>query len=364
MSTDGRKQPSIDLRSDMACDPGMVVFLSSAFAFSSALFSAVELGVFDRLERGSCTLVELANELGLPVDALERLVVLLHSIGLVERDDDGRYRNAGVAAQMLTTSSPHSLAPFLLHQQRHMYPLFEHLTDALRTGEPQVGRLGFAGPVEADDRGGYASLARSPADNRLFLAAMNAVAVGVGRVIAERVDFSAIRTLLDFGGGGGQVALELAEATPHLDITIVDTPEVCAFAEEMIAGKGLHGRVHTCAGDFLGELPATLVPADAVLLGGVLADWGPTQRRVLLANARTRLVPGGLLLVSETLLDPSNSGPVLPALLSLAMLVATRGKNFTPAEVLAMLEEAGFVGGRVISNRELGVRDLVLANRP
>ncbi|MBC8067926.1 MAG: methyltransferase domain-containing protein [Deltaproteobacteria bacterium] len=364
MSHGGRKQPSIDLRSDMACDPGMVVFLSSAFACSSALFTAVELGVFDRLEHEPDTLEGLSSELGLPVHALERLMVLLHSLGLVERDDDAHYRNAAVASQLLTQASPRSLVPFLLHQQRHMYPLFEHLSEAVRTGGPQVQRLAFASALDADDRGSYTSLARSPADNRLFLAAMNAVAVDVGRVIAERVDLSTIRTLLDFGGGGGQIAIELAEAAPHLDITIVDAPEVCAFADEVIAGKGLASRVHTCAGDFLGELPASLVPADAVLLGGVLADWGPEQRRVLLANARTRLVPGGLLLVSETLLDPTNSGPVLPALLSLAMLVATRGKNFTPQEVLAMLDEAGLVGGRVISNRELGVRDLVLANRP
>jgi SAM-dependent methyltransferase len=365
MTTDGRTIPSIDLRSDIACDPDLLVFLSSAFALSSALFSAVELGVFDQLERGPMTLPQLAAELGLPSHALERLLVLLHSLGLVSRDDHERYHNAAVASALLTEGAPRSLRPFLLHQQRHMYPLFEHLSEALRTGEPQVDRWSFAGPAEPDasDRGGYASLARSPSDQRLFLAAMNAVAVDVGRVIAERVELGSIRSLLDFGGGGGQVAMELAEAAPHLHVTIVDTPEVCAFAEQAIAARKLSSRVHTCAGDFLGELPSSLGPADAVLLGGVLADWDADQRKVLLAHAHSRLVPGGQLLVSETLLDEGNSGPVLPALLSLAMLVGTRGKNFRPSEVLAMLDAAGFVHPRVVSNRDRGVRDLVVATR-
>ncbi len=363
MSEAERKQASFDLRAHLRCDAGTLMLLSSGFALSSALFSAVELGLFDRLEDAPLGLEELAERIGGPTAALERLVVLLHALGLLERDPQQRYRNSPLAAATLTSAAPQSLRPFLLHQQRHMYPLFEHLTDALLTGGAQTHRWTFADPKGRPDRAGYADLARSPEDTRLFLGAMNAVARGVGTAIAERAELGTARRLLDLGGGGGQIALELVAALPGLEVTIVDGEEACRYADEVVAAHGLTARVHTRVGDFLGELPADLDGADAILLGGVLADWDEAQRRVLLAQAHRCLVPGGQLLVSETLLDDANDGPVLPALLSLAMLVGTRGKNFTADELCTMLAEAGFEQPRVISNRDLGVRDLVIAVR-
>src|SRR5262249_52443592 len=142
-----------------------------------------------------------------------------------------------------------------------------------------------------------------------------------------------------------------------------DYPQACSFADEVISAQGLSGRITTITGDFL-NLPPGLELVDAVLLGGVLADWDPEQRKQLLANAKRCLRSRGRLLVSETLLDDSNDGPLLPALLSLTMLVGARGKNFTPTEVRTMLDAAGFIDVRVITNREFGVRDLVVAQKP
>jgi 3-hydroxy-5-methyl-1-naphthoate 3-O-methyltransferase len=365
MVDSSRQTPSFDLRAKLRCDPDSIAFLSSAYALSAALFSAVELGVFDRLENERLSLQQLADQLQLPPRALERLVVLLHALGLVDRDSEGRYGNAAVSTELLTSCGASSVRPFLLHQQRHMYALFGHLTHAIRVSGPQAWRWAFDGecgddPARADT---YDAFARSATEGRLFLEAMNAMAVGVGDVIAKRVDFQGIRTLLDFGGGGGQIDVELARCAPHLEITIVDHPYACDFAEAFVARHGLSTRIRTISADFLAPLPVTLGPVDAVLLGGVLADWDEPRRSAILANARKCLAPGGTLLVSETLLDDSNDGPLLPALLSLVMLVAAHGKNFTPTELERELRRAGFLDVAFYSNRTLGVRDLVTAVR-
>jgi len=355
-----RMTPHIDLRANLHVEPDLLLFLSGAYMISAALFSAVELGVFDDLERSPKSLAELASALGVPASALDRLLVVLHSLGLVEHDETGRHRNRPTASALLVRSSATNMCSFLLHQQRHIYPLYGHLSAALRSGHPQTSRWSFA--VGSDDRDGYQTMIRAPEECRLFLEAMNTAAAGVGDVIAARVDFSQIRTLLDFGGGGGQIAIELARKIPQLSIRILDTPQACAFAGEVIAHHDLGERVSTVTADFLGDLPG-LEPVDAVLLGGVLADWDAEQRQVLLRNAHRCLRPGGTLLVSETLLDETNDGPLLPALLSLTMLVGARGKNFTPSEITDIVRDAGFSDVRVFHNRRHGVRDLVVATR-
>ena len=109
--------------------------------------------------------------------------------------------------------------------------------------------------------------------------------------------------------------------------------------------------------DFTKPFPAgTRDPADAVLLSAILADWGPEERARILANAAVLLRPGGLLLVSETLLDEDRTGPLLPALLSLVMLAAMPGDSFTFSELRTVLEEAGFSVLAHHSHREAGRR--------
>ena len=55
-------------------DPSPVIDLIDAFRRSKAMFTAVRLGIFDRLEREPAELAELASSLPANPDALERLL--------------------------------------------------------------------------------------------------------------------------------------------------------------------------------------------------------------------------------------------------------------------------------------------------
>lgn len=359
-----RSRPQFDIRGKIACDAEAIGWLASGYAVSAALFSAVELGVFDRLKEEPRTVSALAEVLDTSIDGLERLLVLLHALGLVDRDGDQRYHNAPVAAHLLVRTAEPSLWPLLLHQQRHAYTLFGHLSDAIRSGEPQTFHWPFAGAsARVDGSDTYDLLSRSPAEYRLFLAGMDAAATGLGDVIAAQVSFEHVRRLADFGGGGGGVAIALARAVPELEVVIVDRNEACRVADERVAAAGLAERIHTLEGDFREPLPA-LGTVDAVLLGGVLADWDEADRRRLLATACHALRPGGQVIVSEPLLDDDNEGPVFPAIVSLMMLLGTRGRAFRARDLEAELRDAGFEEIAVHRNKKLGVRDVVVAKRP
>ena len=336
--------------------------IGGSYALSAILLSAVELNIFDRLIDAPKTCEQIASEIQASVDGLERLAIALTAMGLLARDSQGKYQNTIPSTTWLTTKSPQSMNSSLLFHKR-CYDLFGNLTAVIKSGKQQAIT---ATPLSTFDRANdyYSELAQHPEDYFIFLEAMNQSSVGIGSALAHSVDFSKIQQVIDLGAGGGQVALELAQTVPHLSIKMVDLPIACQFLQQRISTQSLEHRVECIPGSLLDDLSQKLAPADAVILSGVLADWGVTDRIQILHHASNLLKPGGMLLVSETLFDETKTGPLQPAILSLCMLLAMQGNNFTPSEIKSMLDDAGFIEIRFCLKNETGVRDLIVAHKP
>ncbi|MBN1206158.1 MAG: methyltransferase domain-containing protein [Myxococcaceae bacterium] len=354
----------IDLRGQpVPCTAATLQLLTCAPLLGSVLGAALDVQLFDHLAARPLGAEELAARAGLSVEGTRRLLTALVALGLIEQLEGPRFRNGALAAAALTREGEDSLVPLLLHQRRHVDSLFAHLGQAVRTGQTQLEHWPFVDPSRpAGDP--YTELARRPEEYALLMRAMDIASRGVGRLLAEQVDFTQVRRLVDLGGGGGQMALELAQAVPHLSIELVDTPPARAYASERIARAGLAGRIRCTTADLRSELAGTLEPADVILMSGVLSDFVAAERARILARVVSLLRPGGLLLISETLFRSERKGPLLPALLSLFMLLSTGGDNFTPEEMKEMLLAAGLVDIRFFFNGERGLRDLTVAQRP
>jgi SAM-dependent methyltransferase len=334
------------------------------YAMSAILGAAAELSLFDHLEqpRDAAALAELVGARN--PSGVARLCGALCALGLVERDAEGRFSARPAALQLLRTDREGSLHPVLLYTHRNFAPLMARLTDAVRRVEPQHQAWSFAS-ADASEAHYYSELARHPGEYDVFLKTMDLFAVGVGTSIAQSVDLRDVRTLIDLGGGSGRVALELLAAAPHLTIELIDVPMACRMATQRAAEASVQGRFVATAGDFAEPLPGSaLGPADAVLLSAILADWAPAVQAQILANAAALLRPGGLLLVSETLLADDRTGPLMPAILSLFMLASMTGDSFTLPELRALLQDAGFVAVEHHPPRKPGGRDLLLARTP
>jgi predicted O-methyltransferase YrrM len=341
--------------------PDTLQLLACGSMLSSVLYAALDLGVFDELEREPASPTVLGERLAASSEGVSRLLSALSALGLVQPGDDGTVRNHPLTSAVLVSGASASIVPLLAYQRDHAASLFGRLPVALRTGEPQISHWAFASGAPSGDP--YAELDRCPEEYERMLTAMDIASRGVGRAIAEDVDLSRVERLVDLGGGGGQVAIELAEALPHLRIDLVETPFARDCAHERVRRAGLAERIRCVAGDLRADFAAGVEPAGAVLLSGVISDFGASQRRTILCNAASLLPEGGLLLVSETLFNGQRNGPLLPALLSLFMLLSTGGDNFTPRQMEAMLVEGGFSDIRFVFNGAKGLRDLVVAER-
>jgi 2-polyprenyl-3-methyl-5-hydroxy-6-metoxy-1,4-benzoquinol methylase len=153
--------------------------------------------------------------------------------------------------------------------------------------------------------------------------------------VPEAVSFDGVRTVVDVGGGIGQLLSLVLAAAPEATGILVDREEVIEAAAKYLARQGLLDRCSLRAGDFTGELPAG---ADVYLLARVLHDWDDQMCERILRACRDAMPPHGRLLVIERPIPAS-----LAILWDLHMMVNNvGGRERTTAEYHDLLRKAGF----------------------
>lgn len=314
-------------------DAQLVLDLMDAFRRSKAMFAAVSLGIFDRLEMSPAGTRELSAEKKCHPGALERLLDTCVALDLLGRQGE-RYRNLPVAARYLCQDSPDTLAGYILYSNQILYSLWGHLEDAVREGASRWEQT-FGGKTSL-----FEGLFATEESKRDFLQAMH----GMGRLsspsVVASVDLSSFRRLCDVGGATGHLAMAACSRYPGLQATVFDLPEVAPQARRFIAAAGWAERIGVQEGDFFRD---PLPPADLYALGRILHDWSEEKITFLLEKIYRQLPDAGGLLVCEKILNPGKDGPLNANLQSLNMLVLTEGgQERTAAEYESLLARAGF----------------------
>ena len=314
-------------------DPASVIDLIDAFRRSKAMFTAVRLGVFDRLERGPDNLDTLAADLAANPDALERLLDGCVGLGLLEKLAGHRYANAAVARAYLCRSSPNAMIGYILYSDEVLFRMWANLEDAVREGSHRWRQtFGTDGPL-------FDQFFSNPESMRTFLLGMHGFGVLSSPSVVAAFDLSRFHKLVDLGGATGHLAVAACERYSQLRAAVFDLPPVVEFAREQVRLSPAADRIDFVPGDFF---TADLPEADLYAVGRILHDWSEDKIRRLIRKIFERLPAGGGLLIAEKLLAPDKSGPTAAHMQSLNMLICTEGKERTLAEYSALLQEAGF----------------------
>jgi len=322
------------------------------FISSQAFASAHDLGAFDALTLEPATVDEIARRIDIRPVACRRLLMLLVSLGLVERDGD-RFWNSD-AGELCSSRSAVKLGPN--SRINPFYAMAGHLTDALREYSPRWQQT--LGVTAAD---AFAGLYADPARLRDFADLMNAISVPQGYLLAEQFDFGPHRCIMDVAGGPGGQSIAIGAIHTHLRGIITDLEPVCVVARENIAAAGVTDRFTAVAADLIqGPYPAG---ADVILLGHILHDWSDEVSGTILRNCAAALPAGGTLLISESVLDDDFSGSKLAHIKDLIMLLANESgaRERSEGEYRGLLDAAGFDVTSVI--RLDAPRDLLVARK-
>jgi hypothetical protein len=305
------------------------------FAFSQALYVAAELGLADQLAAGPRTSTELAIVTGAHAPALYRVMRTLASLGVFKEDADQRFSLAPFG-ETLRSDAPDSVRDFVIVQGRPMsWRPFGELLGSVRTGQTGVER------AFGVDFGQY--LMQHPDDLAVLGRSMISLHGQEAAAVASAYDLAGARTLVDVGGGLGNLLTALLEANPTLRGVLLDLYAADEAARRLRAA-GLAERSEVIAGDFFTSVPSG---GDVYLLSHVVHDWNDTQCHSLLSNCRGAMAADGRLLIVEMVL-PGPNQPSPGRVLDLVMLTVGPGKERTEREYHELLAKAGFRLTRIV----------------
>jgi len=308
-----------------------IVELGYAFRGAKALMSAVELGVFAQLSSHPLTCEDLSAQIGIAPRGARDFFDALVGLGLLVRDERGRYANTTEAEHYLDPRRTTYLGGLLENLNAREYGLWTSLTQALRSGEAQTG---FEAARHFDTL--YSD------EDRLdfFMRGMTGATLPVAMALAKQFPWRDYRTMVDIGTAQGCLPVHIAQSWPHMTGGGFDLPPVHPFFERYVEARGLSERLQFYSGDFFKD---PLPEADVLVMGRVLHNWDLPTKKMLLNKAYAALPPGGTLIVYERLIDDDRRHAVGSLLSSLNMLLMTAGGfDFTGRECMSWMDEVGF----------------------
>jgi hypothetical protein len=313
-----------------------LIQMATAYWVSRALYAAARLRLADCIADGSRHSSDLAAQTGVHAPSLHRLLRALAGLGIVAEDGDHAFSLTPLGQALRSGAPGAAHATVLALAGDWWWRGWEHVLHAIATGETGMERASGTTIFEY--------LAREPEEASHFNDAMIGFHGDEPAAVAAAYDFSGCETIVDVGGGTGNLLATILECHPRTRGVIADRRHVLSDAATLVARRGLKDRVALEAIDFFTAVPDR---GDVYVLSHVIHDWTEAQCLAILGNCRAAMKPGSRLLIIEMVL-PAGNAPHPGKLLDLAMLIMPGGEERTVEGYDTLLTQAGFQMTRVI----------------
>lgn len=325
-----------------------VLQIAERFFDSVTLFALFESGVFKALSSGRKTLHEIQTEIGGNEESLRATLDAAVALRLLSVQDERYAASEALLDCLGREESPAYLGEWVAFLHALASPLLQ-LGDAIRTGSTP-------GALFEDMSGDNIPAKR-------MTAAMDAYARTRGIEIADRLDFSQTRRLLDLGCGPGTYSMAIVRRNPQVQATLLDLPGPIAEARRLAAARKMSDRLEFVATDAMSYTPEE--PFDTILLSNTLHMIGPAGSLELLKRCHDMLTPGGRVIVQAQYLNDDRISPRWPTLLNLIQRVATPlGRNHAIGETKEWLEQVGFQNVQHVRFSLWNVCSCLIGERP
>jgi cyclopropane fatty-acyl-phospholipid synthase-like methyltransferase len=290
------------------------------------MLAGMQRDVFTPLKGGPKTAEDIALAAGVGTARLRLLLYSLVAAGLLT-EKDGHFSNTPESDQFLVKGSPSYMG--------NMHTLLSHrwvanlpkTAESIRTGIPQA-KVDFS--------------KSSQQELEAFLRRINMLTVAGANALLKRYNFSSTETLADVGCGGGGLAMAIAKAYPHMQVTAIDLPLVTPITKKIVGEERATDGVRVMAADVLsGPLPGLY---DVVVARGLLQVLSSEGARLAVKNIGAAIKPGGRIYIIAQILDDSRTTPLEAVGFNQLFINSFEtGESYTEQEHRAWLTESGFV---------------------
>lgn len=309
-----------------------------------AIYAAVKLGIADTLGSGSMKSEELAAKIEADPRSTFRLLRALVALGLCA-ETDGRF-SLTVEGSCLRADSPDSVCNGVLRAGGMVAAAWSELGQSIRTGRTFYD-------LHDHGVGAFDWLARNPAEAQTFFrASSEACHLQASRHVAA-YDFTPFPTIMDVGGGQGELLATILAAAPNSRGILLEQPATLDGARELLTRAGVIGRCRLVGGNFFDGIPEG---ADLHVMRGVIHDWNDERAATILRNSRRALRANGRLLLIDRIMPErvqASAAHQGVTIADVSMLVSTGGCERTEAEFRVLLQQAGFSLVRAVPSAPL-----------
>lgn len=302
---------------------------------TKAIYCAAKLNIADTLAaQGPMNCSALAAKSDAHEESLYRLMRALASIGIFREEENGNFLLTPLA-ECLRDDSPDSVKAMALGFGNVWFKAYSELLYPVQTGK--------SGFEHAMGKPVFEYLTANPDEGKIFDRMMTDIHGGETEPMINTYDFSAFKTIVDVGGGNGEVITSILKRHKEVKGILFDLPEVINRARQNITSTGLNDRCQLATGNFFESVSEG---GDAYIMRHIIHDWSDTDAVTILNNCRKAMKPGGKVLVIEAVIQEGND-PSPFKLLDITMLMIG-GKERTKKQFDKIFSQAGLKLNRVV----------------
>jgi ubiquinone/menaquinone biosynthesis C-methylase UbiE len=330
--------------------PNTILDLIAGHRVTAVIYVAVKLGLADLLAERPRTAADLARATDSHERSLLRLMRALCAVGICSEAGGGMFGLTELGSY-LTTTSERSVRPWVLLEGDMLRAGWGQMIESIRTGKTATELAG--GSPERFEEMARMNMAA------LFNEAMAAGTRVQAAALLAAYDFTGIPTLMDVGGGLGELMSAILRKYPSMQGIVFDLPHCEEAAVKNLAATGVADRCKFSAGSFFEHVPAG---ADAIIMKYIIHDWNDERCEQILRNCRRALKSGAKLLVVDRVMPASlevTADHLAIALADLNMMRGPGGCERTEDEHRKLLMKAGFRMTRIVPFGRVSVIEAV-----
>lgn len=309
--------------SNQITSPKILMEMITEFRVSRIILTGFELGIFTVLGSSGKTSGEVAEKLSLAPRSADRLMNALVAVGLLTKSDHV-FSNNTFSSKFLVKGSPAYMGG--ISHMVNTWRTWNTLTEAVKAGTTVA-----IDPNMAD---------RGDAWLEPFIAAMHQRAVPQAVEVANVLDFSSVKKILDIGGGSGAFCFEFIKRCKDASAVVFDLPTVVPITRKYIDQAGFDSSVKTVAGDYMADQFGK--GFDLVYISAVIHINSPDENLDILKKSAASLNPGGQVVIMDHVMNEDRTEPYEGAIFAINMLAGTKhGDVYTESEIKSWMNDAG-----------------------